>query len=47
VPNWQSKKTELLLNYSIAKQLAETKLNHEKLKELADEYQMWDKKGEE
>jgi hypothetical protein len=38
VPAWQSKKTELLINYTISRQLAETKLHHEKLKEMADEY---------
>ncbi len=38
VPAWQSKKTELLINYTISKQLVETKLLHEKLKEMAEEY---------
>ena len=47
VPQWQSKKTEILINWTIGKQLVETKLNHDWLKEMADEYQAWDKKGEE
>jgi len=37
-----TKKTELILNYSISKQLVETKLNFEKLKEMSEEYEEWD-----
>jgi hypothetical protein len=37
----------LLINWTIGKQLVETKLNHDWLKEMADEYQDWDKKGDE
>ena len=36
-----------MINWTIGKQLVETKLNHDWLKEMADEYQDWDKKGDE
>jgi hypothetical protein len=38
VPMWQGKKTELLINWTIGKQLVETKLNHDWLREMAEEY---------
>lgn len=47
VPHWQTKKTELILNYSLSKQLQETKLNFDKLKGLAEEYEEWDKTPDE
>ena len=42
VPYWLTKKTDIIINYSISRQLNETKLNYEKLKEMADEYCEWD-----
>ena len=46
VPKWKERKTELIVNYSLAKQLVETKLNHDKIKEMADEYYEWDHRCE-
>lgn len=46
VPKWKDRKTELIINYSLSKQLVETKLNYEKIKEMADEYHEWDQRCE-
>lgn len=45
-PLWKQKKTDIILNYSLAKQLQEVKLNNACLAELADIYYEWDSKCE-
>jgi hypothetical protein len=46
VPSWAQKQTDVIVNYSLAKQVQECKLSYQRLEELGEEYRQWDSKSE-
>jgi hypothetical protein len=42
VAEWEKKQTELIVNYSLSRQLVESKLSLDLIGEMAEEYSNWD-----